>query len=106
MRTFLIAMVVLAACAPKQEQADTTSVPAVDTLKPATDTLPARDTSAADGQATKAAPVQAPAQPATKTDTAPTRVKSDTDLGRDRAIKIDTRDKRRQLPTVDTTKRP
>lgn len=107
MRLSLIALVAVAACASPKERADTT-IPAIDTLKAATDSMPARDTTSAAPVATKTAPV--PGLPPARTETTsakqPTATKDTAHLGRDRAIKINPRDPRRQLPTVDTTKKP
>jgi len=86
------------ACAPAKDSADS-ALPAVDTLKAAvaTDTVAQRDT---------AAPAATTKAPATKTSTKTATKKDTTNIGRDRAIQIDTKDPRRRIPTVDTTKRP
>lgn len=92
-------------CAPADTATDTTAaLPAIDTLKPAADTLtPAivMDTDSAGDTV----PLSRNSQPATSTKTA-TKTDTSGHLGRDRAIKVNPRDPRRQLPTVDTTKPP
>jgi hypothetical protein len=114
MNRFLMAVVVgLAACASAAEDGQSDSaLAAIDTMKAGvadsvsvTDTItvpamssatmPARSPSAAAGTKTTGAAAQ------TSTKTAP---RDTTNIGRDRAIQIDTKDPRRMLPTVDTTK--
>lgn len=113
--TRLVALVLIAAvsCARPQEEANADSVSffAVDTLKPATDTLANRDSAANAAQASntaKGAPASTPAAktPATTsrgTKTAPATAKDTTKLGRDVAIPFDP--KKPRLPPVDTTKK-
>lgn len=89
------------ACGRTNESADSTAIVAVDTLKPAVaDSLAHTDT-------TSSAPVtKAPPTKTTSTQTAPATKRDTTNIGRDRAIKINTKDPRVRIPTVDTTKRP
>jgi hypothetical protein len=99
--------VLAAACASQQERADTTSLLAIDTLKPATTSL-APDTGSTTGIDSTPAPTKTGA--ATKTKSAATKTATKQgetkELGRDSIIRVDTKDKRRQLPPADTGKRP
>jgi hypothetical protein len=92
--------VVLAAiaCAPPKESAgdSATTLPAIDTLKPATDTLTAGDSVAA--AATKSG--QTAATRATKTSPTATKTR-DSIIGHDVAIPLDPK-----KPKLDTVKRP
>lgn len=101
-RVLLLALV---ACAPSKENADTSSVLTIDTVKPATSAMqggPVDTTATADS---------VPSQPA-KTKAKATSIKTATkqpgtkELGRDSIIKRNPRDPRYQLPAVDTTKKP
>jgi hypothetical protein len=94
----------LAACARPKESADTTSVLAIDTLKPATTALQSPDTtSSADRSAATKTSAGTKTKGARDTSTKQSGTK---ELGRDSIIRIDTKDKRRQLPLADTTKKP
>lgn len=101
----------LMACTPRADDADTMSLSAVDTLKPAggSTTVSAGATSGATTAATATPAVPGAtksttaAQTKTGTKTAPIDT---TNIGRDRAIPINTKDPKVRLPTVDTTKRP
>jgi hypothetical protein len=89
----------IAACSARSENADSSSVLTIDTVKPATAT--ATDSAPADTvAATKAAP-DTKTKSATKTKQGETK-----ELGRDSIIRFDTKDKRRQLPPADTTRKP
>jgi hypothetical protein len=109
MRHFSAAIaLILVACSPAQdEQARDTStaVAAIDTLKPA-----AGDPVGASTAARDTIPVVPPATAATRQQTTGTKTapRDTTNLGRDRAIPLDTRNPKVYLPTVDTskTKRP
>lgn len=112
-RVFVVAGATLAAlalaCAPSADQADTMSVSTIDTLKAAPDSgaVPA---SAGATTATTSSPAgvtqsKGTTTPATKTGTKTAPVDT-TNIGRDRAIPINTKDPKVRLPTVDTTKRP
>ena len=94
-----------AACAPRQERADTTAVLTIDTVKPATALLPDTGaTTAVDSTAgSKTTSSTKTKAPATKTATKQGETK---ELGRDSIIRFDTKDKRRQLPPADTTRKP
>jgi hypothetical protein len=107
LRTFSARAVLLAviACAPSQQNADTSSVLRIDTVKPATsamqggtiDTTPPPDSTPIPATKTKAKTTStktAAKQPETK------------ELGRDSIIRRNPRDPRFQLPAVDTTKKP
>ncbi len=102
-QSFLLLTLSIVACVPKNESADSTAFAVVDTLKPAVvDSVVQTDTTS---------PAPATKAPATKTKTtstqaAPATKKDTTNIGRDRAIKINTKDPRVRIPTVDTTKRP
>ena len=92
----------VAACSARSENADSTSVLTIDTLKPATVALPATDSAPADTIAsTKTAPTTKSKSAATKTKQGDTK-----ELGRDSIIRFDTKDKRRQLPPADTSRKP
>ena len=94
------------ACSPAAEDADTMSVATVDTVKAAIDS---GTPSPAVGATTAAAPVTGtrPTTAATQTKTGTKSAPVDTtNIGRDRAIPINTKDPKVRLPTVDTTKRP
>ena len=104
------ATTLLIACSPSAEDADavdTMSLATVDTVKPATDTgLIGATTGATVGAvpATVGTQRKTPAtQSKTGTKTAPVDT---TNIGRDQAIPINTKDPKVRLPTVDTTKRP
>jgi hypothetical protein len=75
------------ACAPPKDTADTTTLAAPDTVKPAP------------------APVQDAARTATKTK-ASASTKGTKGLGRDSVIRFDLKDPRRNLPRADSTKKP
>jgi hypothetical protein len=110
-----LATSLLLACSPSAEDADTMSLGSIDTVKAATDSgavaPTAGATTGAGATATSSAPATgvtqskttAATQSKTGTKTAPADT---TNLGRDRAIPINTKDPRVRLPTVDTTKRP
>lgn len=101
---FGLVLLGIVACAPAKENADSTSVLTIDTVKPATSAMqdPVGATTATDST---------PSQPA-KTKTTPTKKTASTkqsgtkELGRDSIIRRDPRDPRYQLPAVDTTKKP
>lgn len=102
---YCVAASMLAACAPARQAADTTSAPAVDTLKPSMVPAPAPDTLRAARSPRADSPRAGDSKPAaatTRTSTSSKRVSTrDTaHLGRDSVIRIDPRDPRRQLPTV------
>ena len=92
-----------AACAPRQDRADTTSALTIDTVKPATALLPdtGATTAVDSAAASKTTSSTKTKTPATKTATKQGETK---ELGRDSIIRFDTKDKRRQLPPADTTK--
>ena len=96
---------VLAACtsAKSEQAADTsTAVASIDTLKPA-----AGDSVGASAAARDTIPqVVPPGTSATKQQTTGTKTapRDTTNIGRDRAIPIDTKDPKVYLPTVDTSK--
>ena len=96
---------ILAACTPaKTEQAADTStaVASIDTLKPAAgDSVGASASASASARDTAPPATAATKQQTTGTRTAP---RDTTNIGRDRAIPIDTRDPKVYLPTVDTSK--
>lgn len=108
-----LATSLLLACSPSAEDADTMSLGSVDTLKPATDSGVVAPTAGATTGATATTATPAPGVTQSKT-TAATQSKTGTktapadttNIGRDRAIPINTKDPRVRLPTVDTTKRP
>ncbi len=104
MRLALIAIIGLTACASSKEQTDSTTPLTIDTMKPDTAAAAAavRDSVAATLSPTNTPAAPPATRPETSTKAPP--VATDTSL-RDRAIKINTRDPRRQLPTVDTTKK-
>lgn len=85
------------ACAPKQETSQTDTQP-IDTLEPATETLPSRDS------VPTATPPQTKTVPpaTTNTKTAGTKTKSDSIIGRDSVVPFDPT--KRRLDTV--KKRP
>jgi len=98
----VVFLVLLGACSSAEtDGADTsTTLAAIDTLKPAaTDTL-----APADSVRPTATPV--PGATATKQQTTGTKTapRDTTNIGRDRAIPIDTKDPKVYLPIVDTTK--
>jgi hypothetical protein len=100
-----VAVLAVIACAPGQQNADTSSVLRIDTVKPATsamqggtiDTTPPPDS----------APIP-PAKTKAKTTSTKTAAKQpeSKELGRDSIIRRNPRDPRFQLPAVDTTKKP
>jgi hypothetical protein len=103
----------LLACSPSADQADTLTLGSIDTVKAATDSLAVTS----DAGATTAAGATPGGVTQNKSGTASQSTKSGTktgtktaadtgNLGRDRAIPIDTKNPRNRLPTVDTTKRP
>src|SRR5688500_13577088 len=101
-----LATSLLLACSPSAQDADTMSLGSVDTLKPAPDSSAVASTAGATTGATatsSASATGAATQSKTGTKAAPADT---TNLGRDRAIPINTKDPRVRLPTVDTTKRP
>ena len=102
----------LLACSPAADDgdADTMSLASVDTLKPATDsaalgasTGASSGASAAPASGIKQSTTAAATQSKTGTKIAPA---DSTNIGRDRALPINTKDPKVRLPTVDTTKRP
>lgn len=100
----VMASSLLLACAPAADQADTLSLGAIDTLEPAADSV--AGTPAA-GATTAAGVTQSKTTAATQSKTGTKTAPVDTtNIGRDRAIPIDTKDPKVRLPTVDTTKRP
>ena len=114
MRKSILLLVTIAACTPKtadQAADSSTGVAAIDTLKPAgNDTTAGRDSLAAGTPS-----LTAPSTPATKqatsggtkTGTQTAQPRDTTNIGRDRAIPINTKDPKVYLPTVDTgRKRP
>jgi hypothetical protein len=105
MRLTLLVLLAFAGCASPPPQGDSAALAGIDTLKAA----PADSTLAADSGVATAEPTPRPPTSSTKSSTKTVGATTATDtahLGRDRAIKINTRDPRRRLPTVDTTKRP
>jgi hypothetical protein len=93
----LLLLTVIACASPKNDAGDSaTTLPAIDTLKPATDTLTVRDSVAA--AATKSG--QTTTARATKTSPAATKSR-DSIIGRDVAIPMDPK-----KPKLDTVKRP
>jgi hypothetical protein len=114
MRRAIAAVVIglLQACSPSADQADTLTLGSIDTVKAATDTAvaPAAGATTA-ASATPEGLTQnksGAAAQSTKTGTkSGSKTAADTsNLGRDRALPINTKDPRNRLPTVDTTKRP
>ena len=108
-----LATSLLLACTPSAQDADTMSLGSVDTLKPAPDSGAVAPTAGATtgATATSSAPAtgvtQSKTTAATQSKTGTKAAPADTtNLGRDRAIPINTKDPRVRLPTVDTTKRP
>ena len=115
-----VATSLLVACAPAADEADTMSLGSVDTLKPATDSI--AGTVGATTTVTPASTPRAPQSTATAAGQSKTGTKTDpktgtktgtktapvdtTNIGRDRAIPINTKDPKVRIPTVDTTKRP
>ena len=101
----VVASSLLLACTPSADQADTMSLGAVDTLKPATDSIvtPAVGATSTPARGVTQTKSTAATQSKTGTKTAPVDT---TNIGRDRAIPINTKDPKVRLPTVDTTKRP
>lgn len=101
------AITLLLACSPSGDDADagdTMSLATVDTLKPATDTGAIGTTTASvPAPGTTQSKMTAATQSKTGTKAAPVDT---TNLGRDQAIPINTKDPKVRLPTVDTTKRP
>ena len=99
---------IVVACSPSADEADTMSLGTVDTLKPASDSAAIAAAGATTAAAVPPSGVtKAPGTPATQSNTgtkAPPR--DTTNIGRDRAIPINTKDPKVRLPTVDTTKRP
>lgn len=104
-----VAISLLLACSPSADEADTMSLGSVDTLQPQADTgvvgttAGATSTTAVPAAGTTQTKSTGAAQSKTGTKTAPVDT---TNIGRDRAIPINTKDPRVRLPTVDTTKRP
>ena len=110
MRHFTVAIaLILAACTgAKEEQAGDTStaIAAIDTLKPAAgDSVGASTTASASTRDTTPRVVP-PTPAATKQQTTGTKTapRDTTNIGRDRALPIDTKDPKVYLPTVDTSK--
>jgi hypothetical protein len=102
----VVASSLLLACTPSADQADTMSLGAVDTLKAAPDSAgmtPAVGATTATTPGVGGAQTTAATQSQTGAKTAPVDT---TNIGRDRAIPINTKDPKVRLPTVDTTKRP
>ena len=103
----VMASSLLLACAPSADQADTLSLGAIDTLEPATDSVAVTPAAGATAAATPAGATQSQTTAATQSKTGTKTAPVDTtNIGRDRAIPIDTKDPKVRLPTVDTTKRP
>ena len=104
----------LLACSPAADDADdadTMSLASVDTLKPAIDSAALGTSTGASTGATGAVPAsgvtQSKTTAATQTKTGTKAAPVDTtNIGRDRAIPINTKDPKVRLPTVDTTRRP
>ena len=97
-----LAVAATAACASPKQNADTTQAMAVDTVQPAMASTQAAET-------TKTATVSTTTTTTKKTSSKTISAKTAKDtahLGRDSAIKIDTRDPRRQLPTIPPQKPP
>jgi len=98
----------LVACAPANktdDSADTsTGIAAIDTLKPAAGaTTASSDSLTAPVSGVNATPATATKQAATGTKTVSPR--DTTNIGRDRALPINTKDPKVYLPTVDTGKK-
>ena len=104
----LLLVALCLACTKADTAADSAdaAVPAVDTLRAAPgDSLAGVGTSTgATTGATSGTKVTPPTSSTTKAGS--TRPAADTNLGRDRAIQIDTKNPRNRLPVVDSTKRP
>ena len=97
----------LLACSPSAQDADTMSLGSVDTLKPAPDSGAVAPTAGATTGASATGVTQSKTTAATQSKAGTKTAPADTtNLGRDRAIPINTKDPRVRLPTVDTTKRP
>lgn len=105
MRRVIVVMLssLLLACVSSADDADTMSVGVIDTVKPATDSTAPAPVTGATTAATSQSTTKAATQSKTGTKTAPVDT---TNIGRDRAIPINTKDPKVRLPTVDTTKRP
>lgn len=91
------------ACASRTETADSAAALAVDTLKPDSGAAAVPESTATDTSAPTGASTVTSQTVPTKTATKQRETK---ELGRDSIIRFDTKDKRRQLPPADTTKRP
>jgi hypothetical protein len=101
-----VAISLVLACSPSADEADTMSLGSVDTIKPATDSgavAPSTGATTATSPGVTQSKTTAATQSKTGTKTAPVDT---TNIGRDRAIPINTKDPKVRLPTVDTTKRP
>ena len=104
-RPSVLALTLLAAAcssAKTDEATDTsTTLAAIDTLKPA-----ANDTVATAGDTVPPVVTPAPGTPVTKQQTTGTKTapRDTTNIGRDRALPINTKDPKVYLPIVDTTK--
>jgi hypothetical protein len=97
-------LVVLAACSRSNQAANAadSALPPIDTLKAAVVDSSLRADSTPRAPASPTVGTKTAAQSQTGTKTAPPDT---TNLGRDRAIKINTKDPKVMIPTVDTTKR-
>lgn len=96
------------ACASPREQADTVSVLAIDTVKPATTALqsPAGATTSPDTTPSSTGKTTTGTKARTTGTKTATKQGETKELGRDSIIRVDTKDKRRMLPPADTTKEP
>jgi hypothetical protein len=110
MKRAVVAMAssLLLACTASENQADTMSLGAVDTLKPAADSASVTPVAGASTATAPAAGVTQSKNAAANQSTTGTKAApaDTTNIGRDRAIQINTKDPKVRLPTVDTTKRP
>jgi hypothetical protein len=91
----------VAACTGRKENADTTSVLAIDTVKPATTAAMTTDSVRTETAPPTKTSADTKTKAATKTKQGETK-----ELGRDSIIRVDTKDKRRRLPPADTTRKP
>lgn len=109
-RIAVLGLTLAAGCARRETPADTAgaTLAAIDTLKPATVTMPV-DSAAAAAKADSGSTTRSPGTRATPapTRTPPKTTSRDTaHLGRDSVIMSNPRDPRRQIPTVPPTKKP
>ena len=101
-----LAVMALGACASPKPGTDTTDATGLDTLKPAMASMQAPDTVKPAPAVTKTTTKRTSTTTTSTKTTSTKSVKDTAHLGRDSAIKIDTRDPRRQLPTIPPQKPP